>query len=301
MKFAQYPKAEDVKPSDLLLIDGEDGTRSLPINSEGYFEALDEILSGADQRNRVYRGKDLSSGFTTEQQQGLKDGTFKGLFIGDYINWEHVYTVDNIRRGGKIVIAEFYSQNRHPYSWQVASPCGVLLYCVETLRKNTVQYNRDGVTAKNTNVGNSAVNDECLILCKTVKQFLDENHPYLYCYNTRTYHLDTPENLQVSTQFGTLVGLYDLNMAFIGRDVRGELAISKLSPDFYLEDLNKAYSSVSPVPRIFVQPLTTNDGHYTVQSLSVYNPRQSGLNHIDDNARYAVPFLINAVHLDNAS
>lgn len=111
--FNQYERVTGAYPTDLLLLDGSRGTRSifvsdfvsdfvsgnsvLPSTQDAYFDWLDTVLDGPIQRRQVYRGKNLGTSLTDEQAEAIRDGSFKGMFIGDY--WEGELT--------KWVIADF--------------------------------------------------------------------------------------------------------------------------------------------------------------------------------------------------
>lgn len=59
-----------------------------PVTSGGIYTALqnwyDFVVDGAGPHNSVYRGVNLGTTVTEEQSAHIKDGTFKGLYIGDY-------------------------------------------------------------------------------------------------------------------------------------------------------------------------------------------------------------------------
>lgn len=44
------------------------------------------VQDNAESHNNIYRGKNLGSSLTNIQLQGIKDGTFKDLFVGDYFD-----------------------------------------------------------------------------------------------------------------------------------------------------------------------------------------------------------------------
>lgn len=69
---------------------------SFPTTTDEYFDALEKFATVEMRRNH-YRGRNLGSTMTTEQAQGIKDGTFKGLFVGDY--W--------VVNGKKYIVADF--------------------------------------------------------------------------------------------------------------------------------------------------------------------------------------------------
>lgn len=89
MKITEYPKTQKLTKDDVFLLDGEGGTRQ--IDAEDASLSLGEIVTDpvwVSHRN-TYRGKNLGNKFTDEQKAHISDGSFKGLYVGDY--WE----VDN--------------------------------------------------------------------------------------------------------------------------------------------------------------------------------------------------------------
>lgn len=108
--------------ADILPVPGQpvvglpDGV--FPSDEEEYFACLDKVLSGANQRNCVYRGKNLGRRATEEQKQGIKDGTFKGLFLGDYWQYDIPSTGLGTHLYGEATIAEFHDMyNADPVNY----------------------------------------------------------------------------------------------------------------------------------------------------------------------------------------
>ena len=64
------------------------------IQTDSYYDA---VADGAGAHNSLYRGKFLGNQITEEQLDRIEDGTFRGLFIGDY------WTIDGVN----YVIADF--------------------------------------------------------------------------------------------------------------------------------------------------------------------------------------------------
>jgi hypothetical protein len=81
MKITEYPSIEKFKSDNVLLTDGDDGTKIIPIT-----DALLSMLhmSSAKMHRMFYRGKYLGSSLTTTQKSHIQDGTFEDLWIGDY-------------------------------------------------------------------------------------------------------------------------------------------------------------------------------------------------------------------------
>ncbi len=134
MKITDYSKVTDVAASNVLLMDGDNGTKGIlaenlakgllalmsstefvanfdlaDISQVTSFEDNDRLLVGTngaikaikgsdamyefldafispEQRRMTFRGKSLGTALTSAQKQAIYDGTFKGMFLGDY--WE---------------------------------------------------------------------------------------------------------------------------------------------------------------------------------------------------------------------
>lgn len=96
MKITDYEKVQTLDSSSILLIDGNNGTKT--ILASDLAKSLVKLLSSADdalfaildafipkeQRRMIYRGKNLGAVVTEEQKANIKNGTFKGFFLGDY-------------------------------------------------------------------------------------------------------------------------------------------------------------------------------------------------------------------------
>ena len=82
MDVSQLTQVNAVSANDRLLLAATDGNKGITIN-DAYWGILDAIVS-AEQRRNVFRGKNLGTALTSEQKARIKDGTFKGFFIGDY-------------------------------------------------------------------------------------------------------------------------------------------------------------------------------------------------------------------------
>lgn len=132
MKITDYEKVQQVDESTILLIDGNNGTKTILVtdlakalvgllSSKDFISGLnlseltqvnvltadDKLLIGTtegnkaigaddalfamleafipkEQRRMIYRGKNLGAVVTEEQKANIKNGTFKGFFLGDY-------------------------------------------------------------------------------------------------------------------------------------------------------------------------------------------------------------------------
>lgn len=132
MKITDYEKVRQLDESNIVLIDGNNGTKTILVsdfakaliglmNSKDFISGVnlseldqiktlstnDKFLVGTaagnkaigandalfaildsfvpkEQRRMIYRGKNLGSVVTEEQKTNIKNGTFKGFFLGDY-------------------------------------------------------------------------------------------------------------------------------------------------------------------------------------------------------------------------
>lgn len=93
MKITDYDAVVSLSANNVLLIDGPNGTKKITasnaaksglsfLSSDDYFNFLDSIIPLEERRN-TFRGKNLGNSFTAEQKANIRDGSFKGLFLGD--------------------------------------------------------------------------------------------------------------------------------------------------------------------------------------------------------------------------
>lgn len=94
MKITEYPTKSSLQTSDVLLTDGADGTKTIDaqslakalpglLESDDFYTLLDQFVS-PEQHRMIFRGKNLGSSFTTEQQSQIQSGKFHNLWLGDY-------------------------------------------------------------------------------------------------------------------------------------------------------------------------------------------------------------------------
>lgn len=88
MKITEYPSTTSLSASDVLLVDGTDGTRKIAGSDLPY---ASNALIGPSMHRVIFRGKNLGSTFTTEQKNAIQDGSFTNLWLGDY--WQ----INNIK------------------------------------------------------------------------------------------------------------------------------------------------------------------------------------------------------------
>lgn len=97
MRLSQYPKTETLAANSYLITDHPSkGTKAvIPkdlmknllsfTDRDMFFDFLDEIAD-LPMRKKIFRGKNLGASISEEQNDAIKDGSFKGMFVGDY--WE---------------------------------------------------------------------------------------------------------------------------------------------------------------------------------------------------------------------
>lgn len=92
MKISEYSAINHLSKTDIFLVDGENGTRTISV-PDAILSML-HLMSPENHRT-VVRGKFLGNEFTTEQKAAIQNGSFDGLWLGDYwtingINWRIV-------------------------------------------------------------------------------------------------------------------------------------------------------------------------------------------------------------------
>lgn len=95
LNLSQLEIVHKFKNDDNLLIGRDDGNVIMPA-SDAYYALLDEFAP-VEVRRMTFRGKNLGASVTSEQKAAIKNGTFKGMFIGDY--WEigeHIWRIADI-------------------------------------------------------------------------------------------------------------------------------------------------------------------------------------------------------------
>lgn len=84
MKISDYPAVRSLNEDDCLIVDGETGGTRRAGASDAVLSSLS--LMSHHVRRTIFRGKTLGSGLTLEQKTAIQNGTFDGLWLGDY--WE---------------------------------------------------------------------------------------------------------------------------------------------------------------------------------------------------------------------
>lgn len=105
MKITEYGAIETLVDSDVFLTDGTNGTKTITastlakklvplIGQDAFFEMLD-AYSTPEMHRTIFRGKNLGTALTDAQKTAIQNGTFTGLWLGDYwvinsVNWRIV-------------------------------------------------------------------------------------------------------------------------------------------------------------------------------------------------------------------
>lgn len=81
MRITDYTAVSQLDESDVLLLDGTNGTRTI--------KAIDAIMAALhtlspENHRRIFRGKNLGTSVTTAQLAAIQAGTFEDLWVGDY-------------------------------------------------------------------------------------------------------------------------------------------------------------------------------------------------------------------------
>lgn len=84
INIADLDAVSTVASEDSLLVRTTAGNKKISV-SDAVFAMLDPVISVETRRN-LWRGKKLGSAVTTAQYAQISDGTFQGMFLGDY--WE---------------------------------------------------------------------------------------------------------------------------------------------------------------------------------------------------------------------
>ncbi len=83
MKMTEYPAVKNFTPDNILLTDGNNGTKKIFIG-DAILAALHMVSPNAHKM--FFRGKNLGSSLTPTQKAHIQDGSFDDLWLGDY--WE---------------------------------------------------------------------------------------------------------------------------------------------------------------------------------------------------------------------
>ena len=94
MKMTDYEAIQALVGSNIFIVDGPDGTKS--IRADILAQAMLGLMSAEDvtavvksqlapeMHRNIFRGKNLGSTVTAQQLANIRNGTFEDLFVGDY-------------------------------------------------------------------------------------------------------------------------------------------------------------------------------------------------------------------------
>lgn len=80
--MADLSQTSELASGDRMMVGTSAGVKAITLN-EGLYAILDAVVP-VEQRRNIFRGKNLGTAFTPEQKTSIRNGTFKGFFIGDY-------------------------------------------------------------------------------------------------------------------------------------------------------------------------------------------------------------------------
>lgn len=83
MKFAEYPAITAFTSDNIMLVDGDGGTKKILV-SDAILAALS--MHSPHNHKLIFRGKNLGTSLTQAQKTAIQNGTFEDLWLGDY--WE---------------------------------------------------------------------------------------------------------------------------------------------------------------------------------------------------------------------
>lgn len=92
MKIADYPVITEFTEDNIMLVDGNNGTKTIAI-ADAILSALH--MTSITNHRLVVRGKNLGNAVTTAQLAAIQAGTFEDIWLGDYwtingVNWRVV-------------------------------------------------------------------------------------------------------------------------------------------------------------------------------------------------------------------
>lgn len=82
LNLSELNQVNTFAAGDKILVGTAAGNKSIGA-SDALFAMLDAFIP-SEQRRMIFRGKNLGTVFTAEQKANIQNGSFKGLFLGDY-------------------------------------------------------------------------------------------------------------------------------------------------------------------------------------------------------------------------
>lgn len=117
------------------------------------FDVLDEIAT-VEMRRSIWRGKNLGSEVTEEQYNEIQNGTFKGLFLGDY--WEMQRTNDIYPIKMQIVDFDYWYKTKATNK-EVVNQHHVVIMPDTPIMYTAVDYESNNNNYYNTLLGNTMI------------------------------------------------------------------------------------------------------------------------------------------------
>lgn len=84
-KITNYPYITDIKAGNVFLVDGPGGTAQLQ-GLDAPYAIVGQSADKATAHCSIFRGKNLGTSISAEQQAAIADGSFTDIWVGDY--WE---------------------------------------------------------------------------------------------------------------------------------------------------------------------------------------------------------------------
>lgn len=81
MKITEYPSISKFAADNVMLVDGNNGTKKVFIG-DAILAALH--LTSAELHRMIFRGKNLGGSLTSAQKAAIQNGSFEDLWLGDY-------------------------------------------------------------------------------------------------------------------------------------------------------------------------------------------------------------------------
>lgn len=82
VNLSELPQVNSLTSNDKILVGTPDGNKAIGA-ADSLYAVLDAFVP-AEQRRMIFRGKNLGAALTATQKSAIQNGTFKGLFLGDY-------------------------------------------------------------------------------------------------------------------------------------------------------------------------------------------------------------------------
>lgn len=82
IKLSELGQITSLTSADKFLVGTADGNKAIA-GSDAMFAILD-AFAPVEMRRRIFRGKNLGTAFTAAQKAAVSNGTFTGLWLGDY-------------------------------------------------------------------------------------------------------------------------------------------------------------------------------------------------------------------------